>query len=70
MLAEQPSWGSGLARLGFQGCGKQVNHRAIKRFGGDHRGLFNVNLQEVKKQAMPAELLPLFDRELGDELLI
>jgi hypothetical protein len=70
MLTEQPSWGPGFARLGFQGRGKQVNHRAIERFGGDHRGLFDVNLQKVKKEAVPAELLPLFDRELGDELLI
>ena len=70
MLAEQPPRGSRLARLCFQRRGKQVNHRAIEGFRGDHCRLLDIDLQKMQKQAVPAQLFPLFDRELGDELLI
>jgi len=70
MLPEQTPWGSGLARLGFQARGKEVNDCAIQRFGSDHRRLLDVDLQKMKKQAVTAQVFPLFDRELGDELLI
>lgn len=70
MLPEQTFGRARLARLRFQGGREQVNHRAIQGFGGDHGRLFDINFEEVEKQAVTAQLLPLFDTELRDESFV
>ena len=49
---------------------EQINHRSIQRFRSDHRSLFDVHLEKMKKKPVPAQQLPFLDRELRNKTLI
>ena len=71
MLPQQPL---GCARFTcldrFERRWEQINHRAIQRFRSDHRGLFNIYLEKMEKEPVPAQQFPFFDRELRNKAFI